>query len=503
MAKFTDYLQSTGEIGYVNEAVSSLAYVSGLPGAKVNEVILFESGESGIVDSLEEDYIQVLVFAKKPVKTETKVARTNQIFTIPVGSEYLSQIIDPFGNLLDKFKPFKKPTTYAEINQIPGGINKRKRISKAFDTGVTLVDMLITLGKGQRQLIIGDRKTGKTNFLYQTVMTQAQQGNLCIYVAIGKKRTDIKAIERFFAENKILDKVIVVASTSDDPTSIIYLTPYCAMTMAEYFRDQGQDVVIVLDDLSTHAKFYREIALLARRFPGRNSYPADIFYAHAKLLERAGNFIANKGEYSITCFPVVETVEGDLTGYIPTNLISMTDGHIYFDIEMFSKGRRPAINPFLSVSRVGRQTQSNLKRSINREILSFLSLHDRMEKFSHFGAEATTNIKDILSTGERISTFFDQEPERVYSISMQIFIFGLLWSGFWNNKDYNQLKIDIKKIREMYLSNPTFRQTTDKITEKAESLNDLLTILTQESPRLLQTIGLTSSGNSQTQNSKT
>ncbi len=491
MHTFAQYLQSAGEIGYVEEASSSLATVTGLPSARPHEVVLFQSGETGMVDTLYEDSIQILVFSKKPIKVGTQVARTNTLFGMPVGKEYISQTIDPFGNLLDKFKTFTKPAAYQEIDIAPGGIDTRKRISKTFDTGVTLVDMLITLGKGQRELVVGDRKTGKTNFLFQSILTQAKQNTLCIYAAIGKKRLDIKAAEEFFIKNNIRDQVIVIASTSDDPTSVIYLTPYCAMTLAEYFRDQGQDVLLVLDDLSTHAKFYREIALLSGRFPGRNSYPGDIFYTHARLLERAGNFITTRGENSITCFPVVETVEGDLAGYIQTNLMSMTDGHIYFDLDLFSKGRRPAINPSLSVSRVGRQTQSGLKRSINREAISFLTLRERIEKFSHFGTEATSNIKGILTTGDRVLTFFDQEAELVYHTSLQLFIFGVLWYGFWNTKSLIEMKEDIHKVLEAYMHNQVFHDTVDSMIAKANSLNELLTMIAKDIVSLFATINVT------------
>ena len=500
MNRFTEFLQSSGEVGYVEEAFSSLAYVSGLPSASINEVVLFETGETGIVNRLEEKFSQVFVFAKRPIKAGTRVARTNRIFTIPVGNEYLAQVIDPFGNLLDKFRSFKKPTSFAQIDQAPSGIASRKRINRTFDTGVTLVDMLITLGKGQRELVIGDRKTGKTNFLYQTILTQAFQGNLCIYVAIGKRRLDIKAAEDFFKQHNIMDKIIIMASTSDDPTSVIYLTPYCAITLAEYFRDQGEDVLLVLDDLSTHAKFYREISLLARRFPGRNSYPADIFYTHARLLERAGNFTTKQGERAITCLPVVETVEGDLAGYIQTNLMSMTDGHIYFDVDLFAKGRRPSINPFLSVSRVGRQTQSSLKRSVNREVLSFLTLHERMEKFSHFGAEATENIKDILSTGDRVLTFFDQQSGTVYNHSIQIFIFGSLWFGFWNSKSVIEMKQDIKIILAAYENNQTFHQDVDRIIDQSKNMNDLLNVLSKQLINLLATIQISNKSYTTAQN---
>ncbi|MCL5970228.1 MAG: F0F1 ATP synthase subunit alpha, partial [Patescibacteria group bacterium] len=243
-----------------------------------------------------------------------------------------------------------------------------------------------------------------------------------------------------------MKNIIIVASSPEDPSSIIHLTPYTAMTIAEYFRDLGRDTLIVLDDLSTHAKFYREISLIAKRFPGRNSYPGDIFHTHSKLLERAGNFVHEKGEVSITCLPVVETTQGDLSGYIQTNIMSMTDGHIFFDSDLFSKGRRPAINPFLSVTRVGHQAQSQLRREINRELISFLTLFEKVQNYVHFGAELSESIKTTLSTGEQIMNLFDQPLYRTNPPNFQVFLFCTLWTGFWSQKSLSEMRQDIEKL---------------------------------------------------------
>ena len=478
MEAFTQYLEQFNEIGYVQETISSLVYVSGLPSVHQQEMLIFENGVIGMVGNIAQELVEVFVFASEPLKVGTQVARTNQLFSIPVGEEYLGQVIDPFGKLLDKFLTLKLPKTMRQIDSPPGDISTRQRVSRTFDTGITLVDILITLGKGQRELIIGDRKTGKTNFLFQTLVTQARQGAICIYAAIGKKRLDIKSAEEYFKKQNILNQTVIMAATSDDPASIIYITPYCAMTLAEYFRDQGHDVVLVLDDLYTHAKFYRELSLLGKRFPARNSYPADIFYTHARLLERAGNFVSPDGqERAITCLPVAETVQGDMSGYIQTNLMSMTDGHIYFDIDSFTQGRRPAINPFLSVSRVGRQTQTDLKRSISREVLSFLTLHERMERFSHFGAEVTPTIRDTLSTGERIQHFFDQKTDIILDSNLQLFLFTILWFGYWNNKPFEQMGDEIEQLIKIYNTDTDFQHKVLQMISANKSLNDFMRII--------------------------
>jgi F-type H+-transporting ATPase subunit alpha len=477
MNTFTDYLAKIREIGFVEEATSSLAYVTGLPTAALHEVVLFETGEMGQIISLHSDTVEVIVFTKYPVKVGTRVVRTGSDLSIPTGKELLGLLIDPFGNPIDRIKPYTKPTEIRPMQSDPKGIYERKVITKPFETGVTIVDMLVPLGIGQRELIIGDRKTGKSSFLLQAMLQQAREGTICIYAAIGKRKLDIKKIEEFAINNDIIQSTIIIASGSEDPASVIYVTPYAAMAIAEYFRDQGNNVLVILDDLITHAKFYREISLLGKRFPGRNAYPADIFYTHAKLLERAGNFaMPNGSEAAITCLPVAETVQGDLSGYIQTNLMSMTDGHVYFDIDYFAKGRRPAINPFLSVTRVGRQTQTNLKRTVSREILSFLTLREKMENFAHFGAEINAGIAQMLKTGNRIIAYFDQPAREVIPINVQLFTFTLLWSGKWDNATDSDMKKQIQSLIMQYKQDKQIRSYIDEMIASADSLNSLLTV---------------------------
>lgn len=475
MKSFNDYLKETEEIGFVEEVIEYIVYSSGLPSAVPHEMVVFETGEMGQVISLSKDLVEILVFSRTQVKVGTKVTRTKEFLEIPVGEELLGETIDPLGNIIDSIKPIQKPSNHLPIDRTPAGITARKRITKSLETGIILVDLIIPLGKGQRELVIGDRKSGKTNFIAHTILNQAKLGTTCIYAAVGKKKIDIKKMEEFFIKNKVMDKVIIVASSPQDPSTIIYLTPYTAMSIAEFFRDKGKDTLIILDDLSTHAKFYREISLLGKRFPGRNSYPGDIFHVHSKLLERAGNFITGKDEdASITCMPVVETVQGDLTGYIQTNIMSMTDGHIFFDSDLFSKGRRPAINPFLSVTRVGHQTQNQLKREINRELISFLTLYEKIQNYVHFGAELSDSVKATLATGDRILHLFDQPLYKTNASQVQLFLFCSLWVGTWNNKTPEEMKKDIEKITDAYISNQGIREQINKFIESQDSFNKLL-----------------------------
>ena len=489
MKTFQQYLTTAEEIGFVEACNQSIVYASGLPNATLQEIVIFESGELGVILSMSRDQVEILLLAKSAVKAGMKVTRTSTKQEMPVGFEMLGKAVSPFGLPLSASTSIEDPKISRPIDISPSGINARKRIEQPFETGVTLVDMLIPLGKGQRQLVIGDRKTGKTSFLFQTILKQASLGTICIYAGIGKKKTDIKKIESFFKKVGIENNTVIVATSSEDPAGVIYLTPYAAMTLAEYFRDEGHNVLVVMDDLFTHAKFYREIMLIGGRFPGRNAYPADIFYTHARLLERAGNFVlANGNECSITCFPVVESVEGDIAGFIQTNLMSMTDGHIYFDVDMFAKGNRPAINPFVSVSRVGRQTQSPLRLTLNRELISFLTLHRKLESYSHFSTEAGPEVKRTLAVAERITAFFTQGPTEVKNLDLQIVIFCLLWSDYW--QDLGQLEKDIMAINETYKNSLESQALVKDLVSKASSLNELLLAVRKQQDRILNTFGV-------------
>jgi len=484
MKDFTAYLNQIQEIGYVEEVTDSIIHASGLPEAKPDEIVFFETGDFGQIFTLREDLVEILVFSKNPIKPGTRVVRTNSVLQVPVGFELLGRVVDPLGNSIDSIKPLKKMEYMRSLHSIPLGIAYRKSITTPFETGVSMVDMVMPLGHGQRELIIGDRKTGKTNFLMKTVLSQTKKGNICIYASIGKKKIDIKQLEEYFIKNKIMDKAVIVASGSEDAAGLIYLTPFTAMTIGEYFRDQGKNVVVILDDLSTHAKFYREISLLGKRFPGRNSYPSDIFFIHAQLMERAGNFVTPKGEFSITCFPVAETMQGDLSGYIETNLMSMTDGHLYFDRDLFYQGRRPAINPFLSVTRVGRQTQSNLRREINREIISFFTLYEKMQSFIHFGTELNENIKATLATGEKLIRFFNQRYREIVPLDLQLIFFVMLWGNVFEEKDFEVIEEIFEKILNAYEKNPKMKEQIDNLI-KIDSFNKLLAEVKKQSPQIL------------------
>jgi len=434
--EYNQLLKKTGEYGVVYQVSHPIVFIEGLPMVRAHEVIVFENGQKGEIFTIDRGKVEARVFSHEPIKVGTKVTRSDKTLSIAVGKELLGQAINPLGEPLDPSSKFTPPKEYRELDTNPVGISGRKKITVQLTTGISLVDLLLPLGRGQRELIIGDRKTGKTSFLMTTIKKQAYEGIICIYAAIAKKKSDIKKMQEFFVQEKIMDKIIIVATSSYDSPTLIYQTPYTAMAIAEYFRDQGINTLLILDDLSTHAKFYRELSLLARRFPGRDSYPGDIFFVHSKLLERAGNFKHPKtGEVSITCLPVIEIVEGDFTGYISTNVMGITDGHIYLDSNIYYQGMRPAVNIPLSVTRVGRQTLNKLSRDINRNLTAFLSSYDKLQNLSHFGQELTDDVKKSLRLGQLIYNFFNQPYQMIVPKIVQMIILSMILQNIIENKE--------------------------------------------------------------------
>ena len=448
MYTFSDYLKKYEEFGIVEEVRHPVVKVMGLPSVKPGEVVVFESNHLGQVLHMDEVVVEVLVFAKEPIPPKVQVARTGKSLSMLASDRLLGKVVNPLGSTFYRIKQSEVGTRksgkdghkksdeqfFQEVGEErvldirPLSIVKRLQISEPLVTGVGLVDLLLPLGKGQRELVVGDRKTGKTSFLLTAMKSQIQQGSKVIYAAIGKQLLEIDLVKQWLEKENLIERVVMVASTAHDSQSLVYLTPFTAMTLAEYFRDLGENVLVILDDLSTHAKFYREISLLAGRFPGRDSYPGDIFYTHARLLERAGNFVHPKQvSVSISCLPVAETTENDLSDYIISNLIGITDGHLLFDSREFIKGRRPAINALASVTRVGRQTQLLLHQNISQQLLTFLSDYQRSQRYSHFGAESTDKMKEELKKGNLLFDFFNQDVELVLPLDIQLLFVGMIW----------------------------------------------------------------------------
>lgn len=455
--EFNDYLKLLGEVGYVHGVTNSLIYVDGLPTARLNERILFEDGQEGIVFSLTPERVEVIPLSSDQVIMGTRLTRTGNLLQVAVGDGYLGQIIDPMGRPYYGDKSLSGFKDHRVVDSDPGGFENREHVVTPFETGVGKVDLMVPMGAGQRQLVIGDRKTGKTQFLFQSALSQAMKDTIVVYAAIGKRQIDIKKLYEKFRDEKLVSKLVLVASASSDPAGLIYLTPYTAMTIAEYFRDQGKNVLVIMDDMTAHAKQYREITLTAKRFPGRNSYPGDIFYVHSKLLERAGNY----KKASITCLPVVESVLGDLSGYIETNLMAMTDGHIFFDSEMYSEGARPAVNPFLSVTRVGLQAQVPLLRDISRTLTGFLSNLRDVRQFTQFGAELSQNVRKSMRLGDRLDLLFNQGLTKLVPVNINILVTGLLWVEVWGEMEIPDVEKKVNAYIEKYQKDSKYKKQVD------------------------------------------
>jgi F-type H+-transporting ATPase subunit alpha len=486
--EFKKYLEQIGEFGVVKEVRHPIVIISGLPQAKPHEVVLFESGQQGEVFLIDRDVTQILVYSNEIVRSGTRVVRTEKYLSVPVGEELFGSIIDPLGNPISRKDTYKRPAKEMEVDREVHKLASRSRITEPLLTGVTLVDMMIPLGKGQRELVIGDRKTGKSSFLISTIVTQVKQGTIAIYAGVARKKNDLKIMQQYFEREGIMDKMIMVCTGSHDAPSLIYMTPYSAMTIAEYFRDQGKDVLIVVDDLSSHARFYREISLLAKRFPGRESYPGDIFFIHSKLVERAGCYIldpATNQKASITCLPVIEIVESDLAGYVSTNVMGMTDGHIFFDSNAYNEGKRPAINIPLSVTRVGKQTQTKLKRDIGGKLSAFLASYAKMESYSHFGAELSDSVKTQLNRGKNIFYFFDQSYTLSTPVTIQLILFALIWSDYLNGKTKDEIHLLRSQLISAYEKNPETKAFFDKLLE-FEKVDQFVPNITANLTQILQ-----------------
>ncbi len=464
---FDKNLTKYNEVGFVRENYGAVVLADGLPNVFLDEQVAFENGGIGRVIGMNDDKVKILLLNTKDINGAEKVARTGQRNKVLVSEELLGKITGALGKCIDGTILKSSKLEERELEEKPWGINKRKRVNRRFTTGVMMVDLMVPLGKGQRELIIGDQKIGKSLLLLQSTIAQAREGSVIVYSVIGRKKSEILGIYNYLKDQGVEKQTIIVATSPMDSPGEIFTGPYTAMSMAEYFRDQGRDVLVVLDNLSIHAKYYREIALVSKKFPGRNSYPGDIFYIHSRLLERAGNFMVNGREVSITCLPVAETIQGDLSDYISTNIMSMTDGHIFYDSDLYFRGRRPSINTFLSVTRVGRQTQTALQVDANRLLTELLTNYEKTQGFQKFGAELGENSRQILAVGEKILAFFDQPIKVVVPENLQLVLLGLLISGMWQGKKINEWV-------EKYISDNDLRKIVDETVANCDVMAKLL-----------------------------
>ncbi len=410
------------EVGYVISVGDGIARVHGIDKCKANELLEFQNGTMGMALNLEETHISaVLLGTDVGISEGGIVKRTGRVVSVPVGEGLLGRVVNALGQPIDAKGPIEA-TEYNPIERKAYGIIERKSVSVPLETGIKAIDSMIPIGRGQRELIIGDRQTGKTVIATDTIINQKGKGVICIYVAIGQKQSTVSQVVDTLYRSGAMDYTIVVSATAAESAPLQYIAPYSGCTMGEYFMDKGRDVLIVYDDLSKHAVAYRALSLLIRRPPGREAYPGDVFYLHSRLLERAARLSEEMGGGSLTALPIIETQAGDVSAYIPTNVISITDGQIFLESELFYSGIRPAINPGISVSRVGGNAQIKAMKKVSGRLKLLYSQYRELASFAQFGSDLDADTKARLTQGERIVEVLKQDKNASLDVALQIAI---------------------------------------------------------------------------------
>ena len=410
------------EIGYVIQVGDGIAKVHGLDKCKSNELLRFENGSFGMALNLEESCVSVVMLGTDVgIREGGLVKRTGRVVSVPVGEALIGRVVDALGQPIDGKGPIDSKELRPIERNAPG-IIERKSVSVPLQTGIKAIDSMIPIGRGQRELIIGDRQTGKTVIATDTILNQKGKNVICIYVAIGQKRSTVAQLVDTLARGGAMDYTIVVSATASELAPLQYIAPYSGCTMGEYFMDQGKDVLLVYDDLSKHAVAYRALSLLIRRPPGREAYPGDVFYLHSRLLERAARVAPEYGGGSMTALPIIETQAGDVSAYIPTNVISITDGQIYLESELFHSGIRPAINPGISVSRVGGSAQIKAMKKVAGTLKLTYSQYRELQSFAQFGSDLDADTKTRLAQGERVVEVLKQDRSSPLDVALQVSI---------------------------------------------------------------------------------
>ena len=420
------------ENGTVITVGDGIATVYGLRSCMANELLRFEDGSFGVAQNLEEETVSVAILSDRDTVREGSVVyRTGEALSVPVGENLLGRVVNALGAPIDG----KGPVETTEIRPVESpapGIIQRKGVSVPLQTGIKAIDSMIPIGRGQRELIIGDRQTGKTTIAVDTIMNQKDTGVICIYVAIGQKRTSVVQIAQELEKAGALPYTIIVSASAAESAPLQYIAPYSGCAMAEHFRAKGKDVLIVYDDLSKHAVAYRALSLLIRRPPGREAYPGDVFYLHSRLLERAACVAPEYGGGSITALPIIETQAGDVSAYIPTNVISITDGQIFLETELFHSGIRPAINPGISVSRVGGAAQIKAMKKVAGELKLLYAQYRELQAFAQFGSDLDADTKSRLALGERIVEVLKQKRSHPVRVGCQVAVVYAVINGYLN-----------------------------------------------------------------------
>ncbi len=428
------------EIGYVISVGDGISKVHGLDKCKANELLEFTNGTFGMALNLEESFVSaVLLGTDVGISEGSLVKRTGRVVSVPVGEELIGRVVNALGQPIDA----KAPITAAEYRPIERkayGIIERKSVSVPLQTGIKAIDSMIPIGRGQRELIVGDRQTGKTVIATDTIINQKGKDVICIYVAIGQKQSTVTNVVDTLYKNGAMDYTIVVSATASESAPLQYIAPYSGCAMGEYFMDKGKDVLIVYDDLSKHAVAYRALSLLIRRPPGREAYPGDVFYLHSRLLERAARLAPEYGGGSLTALPIIETQAGDVSAYIPTNVISITDGQIFLETELFHSGVRPAVNPGISVSRVGGNAQIKAMKKVAGTLKILYSQYRELQGFAQFGSDLDADTKARLAQGQRIVEVLKQDRNSPMAVELQVAVIFAVVNDLLSDIELSDIK---------------------------------------------------------------
>ncbi len=428
------------ETGTVILVGDGIARVYGLRSCMASELLEFEDGSFGLAQNLEEETVSVAILSETDkIKEGSKVRRTGSVLSVPVGEALLGRVVNALGVPIDGNGSVDCKETHPIESEAPG-IIQRKSVSVPLQTGIKAIDSMIPIGRGQRELIIGDRQTGKSEIAVDTIINQKGKNVICIYVAIGQKNTSVVQLARNLQKAGAMEYTIIVSASASESAPVQYIAPYSGCAMAEYFREKGKDVLIVYDDLSKHAVAYRALSLLIRRPPGREAYPGDVFYLHSRLLERSACVADEYGGGSITALPLIETQAGDVSAYIPTNVISITDGQIFLETELFHSGIMPAINPGISVSRVGGSAQLKAMKKVSGELKLLYSQYLELKSFAQFGSDLDADTKHRLALGERIVEVLKQDRNHPLRAGCQVVIIYAVIHGYLNDVEVKDVK---------------------------------------------------------------
>jgi F-type H+/Na+-transporting ATPase subunit alpha len=447
IANFTSEIEVV-DVGTVIQIGDGIARVHGLEKAMAGELLEFQNGVMGMVLNLEEDNVGVVILGPfRDIKEGDTVKRTGRIMEVPVGEALLGRVVNPLGQPLDGLGPINT-TEFRPVESPAPGVMARKSVHEPLQTGIKAIDAMIPIGRGQRELIIGDRQTGKTAVALDTIINQKGQNMICIYVAIGQKQSTVANIVETLRKHGALEYTIVVSATASDPAPLLFLAPYAGVTMGEYFMYKGQHVLCVYDDLSKQAAAYREMSLLLRRPPGREAYPGDVFYLHSRLLERAAKLSDEMGAGSLTALPFIETQAGDISAYIPTNVISITDGQIFLETDLFNAGQRPAVNTGLSVSRVGGAAQIKAMKKVAGPLKLELAQYRELAAFAQFGSDLDKATQARLTRGQRLMEIMKQSQFDPMPVEKQVAIIYTATKGYLDDIPV----ADVRRFEKEFLS---------------------------------------------------